>query len=158
MLIKRPLQYLCLENPTDRGALQATVHRVTKSYRFRHFVHKETRSPWNWTAPSTVGSLHSCLSSCCYSECGPWTISECATWEFIKMQTPGPRPRPSKAECFHCAGFSLFAASRGYSLVAVHGLLISVAFCGALALGSVGFSKYGSQALECRLNSCGAWV
>ena len=26
-----PLQYSCLENPTDRGAWRATVHRVTKS-------------------------------------------------------------------------------------------------------------------------------
>ena len=26
-----PLQYPCLENPMDRGAWQATVHRVTKS-------------------------------------------------------------------------------------------------------------------------------
>ena len=26
-----PLWYSCLENPTDRGAWQATVHRVTKS-------------------------------------------------------------------------------------------------------------------------------
>ena len=26
-----PLQYSCLENPMDRGALQATVHRVTNS-------------------------------------------------------------------------------------------------------------------------------
>ena len=25
------LQYSCLENPTDRGARRATVHRVTKS-------------------------------------------------------------------------------------------------------------------------------
>ena len=25
-----PLQYSCLENPVDRGAWQATVHRVTK--------------------------------------------------------------------------------------------------------------------------------
>ena len=28
-----PLQYSCLENPMDRGAWQATVHRVTKSQR-----------------------------------------------------------------------------------------------------------------------------
>ena len=28
-----PLQYSCLENPMDRGAWQATVHRVT---RIRH--------------------------------------------------------------------------------------------------------------------------
>ena len=26
-----PLQYSCLENPTDRGAWQTTVHRVAKS-------------------------------------------------------------------------------------------------------------------------------
>ena len=26
-----PLQYSCLGNPTDRGAWQDTVHRVTKS-------------------------------------------------------------------------------------------------------------------------------
>ena len=26
-----PLQYSCLENPTDKGAWQATVHGVTKS-------------------------------------------------------------------------------------------------------------------------------
>ena len=26
-----PLQYSCLENPMDRGAWQATVHRVTKN-------------------------------------------------------------------------------------------------------------------------------
>ena len=27
----KPLQYSCLENPMDKGACQATVHRVTKS-------------------------------------------------------------------------------------------------------------------------------
>ena len=27
-----PLQYSCLENPTDRGAWRATVHRVAKSW------------------------------------------------------------------------------------------------------------------------------
>ena len=27
-----PLQYSCLENPMDKGAWQATVHRVTKSW------------------------------------------------------------------------------------------------------------------------------
>ena len=26
-----PIQYSCLENPTERGAWQATVHGVTKS-------------------------------------------------------------------------------------------------------------------------------
>ena len=27
-----PLQYSCLENPMDRGAWWATVHRITKSW------------------------------------------------------------------------------------------------------------------------------
>ena len=27
-----PLQYSCLENPMDRGAQQATVHRVAKTW------------------------------------------------------------------------------------------------------------------------------
>jgi len=27
-----PLQYSCLENPVDRGAWQATVHGITKSW------------------------------------------------------------------------------------------------------------------------------
>ena len=27
-----PLQYSCLQNPTDSGARQATVHRVAKSW------------------------------------------------------------------------------------------------------------------------------
>ena len=27
----KPIQYYCLENPMDRGALRATVHRVSKS-------------------------------------------------------------------------------------------------------------------------------
>ena len=28
----KPLQYSCLENPIDRGAWQAIVHRVTQSW------------------------------------------------------------------------------------------------------------------------------
>ena len=31
-----PLQYSCLENPLDRGAWQATVHRVTESDTTEH--------------------------------------------------------------------------------------------------------------------------
>ena len=31
-----PLQYSCLENPTDGGAWRATVHRVTKSQTTKH--------------------------------------------------------------------------------------------------------------------------
>ena len=63
-------------------------------------------------------------------------------------------------------GFSLVAASRGYSLVAVHGLLTAVACpCGARLWGiqasvvaACGLSSCGSQALEQSLNSCGSWA
>ena len=33
-----PLQYTCLENSMDRGAWQATVHEVIKSYWWLEFV------------------------------------------------------------------------------------------------------------------------
>ena len=33
-----PLQYSCLENPMDRGAQRATVHRVTKSQTRRRWL------------------------------------------------------------------------------------------------------------------------
>ena len=35
-----PLQYSCLENPMDRGAWRATVHRVTKSQTWLKWVSK----------------------------------------------------------------------------------------------------------------------
>ena len=51
-------------------------------------------------------------------------------------------------------GFSLVAASSGYSLVAVHGLLLlRNTDCGAH-----GRSSCGPRALEHRLSSCGAWA
>ena len=41
-----PLQYSCLENPMDRGAWQATVHRVAKSQtRLSDFIHTHTHKP-----------------------------------------------------------------------------------------------------------------
>ena len=36
-----PFQYSCLQNPVDREAWQATVHRVIKSHRKR----RETKEP-----------------------------------------------------------------------------------------------------------------
>ena len=37
-----PLQYSCLENPMDRGAWRATVHRVTKSWTWLKPLSKHT--------------------------------------------------------------------------------------------------------------------
>ena len=63
-------------------------------------------------------------------------------------------------------GLSLVVVSGGYSLVVLHGLLIAVASLvaehrlqGAWASVVVrGLSSCGSQALEHRLCSCGAWT
>ena len=46
-----PLQYSCLENPMDRGAWQATVHRVTKSWTQLKWLSAHERSlnrVWAW--------------------------------------------------------------------------------------------------------------
>ena len=43
-----PLQYYCLENPMDRGALQATVHGVAKSRtRLSNLTYSLTHSDMN---------------------------------------------------------------------------------------------------------------
>ena len=40
-----PLQYSCLENPKNKGVLQATVHRVAKSWtRLSDFTHSHTQT------------------------------------------------------------------------------------------------------------------
>ena len=66
-----------------------------------------------------------------------------------------------------CVGFSRVAASKGYSLVATHGLLIVVASLvwGAQALdkqasvvAAHGLRSCSSQALEHRFSSCGTWA
>ena len=44
------LQYSCLENPMDRGAWQATVHRVTKSWtRLSNFTSR-TKKDFHYNA------------------------------------------------------------------------------------------------------------
>ena len=39
-----PLQYSCLENPVDRGAWQATVHRAAQSGTQLEGVHAQTHT------------------------------------------------------------------------------------------------------------------
>ena len=47
-----PLQYYCLENPMDRGAWQATVHRVAKNWtglsKEIQPVHSKGHQPWDF--------------------------------------------------------------------------------------------------------------
>ena len=41
---RNPLQYSCLKNPMDRGAWQATAHRVTKSWTWLKHLNMHTCS------------------------------------------------------------------------------------------------------------------
>ena len=53
------LQYSCLENPMDRGAWQATVHGVPKSWTrlsVRTHAHTHTYTPFPIILPSTHSS------------------------------------------------------------------------------------------------------
>ena len=42
-----PLQYSCLQNPTDRGAWEATVYGVAESQTWLN-AHTHTRDHWSW--------------------------------------------------------------------------------------------------------------
>ena len=42
-----PLQYSCLENPIDRGAWRATVHRVTRGQMTEATEHTYTKNQWS---------------------------------------------------------------------------------------------------------------
>ena len=66
-----------------------------------------------------------------------------------------------------CVGFSVIVVSRGYSLAAVHRLLIVVASLVAehrlesvwvSLVVALGLSSFDSWALEYRLSSCVAWA
>ena len=66
----------------------------------------------------------------------------------------------------HCVQAFSSCGKRELLFIAVHGLLIAItSLCRARALGArasvvvaCGLSSCGSQALERRLNSCGAWA
>ena len=47
-----PLQYSCLENPMERGAWRAIVHRVSKSWTWleRLGMHAPSEGVWEWVA------------------------------------------------------------------------------------------------------------
>ena len=62
-----PLQHSCLENPMDKGALWATVHRVTKSR--TRLKQLSTHAP---SAPETVPGTHMCTINNCWWMV--WTI------------------------------------------------------------------------------------
>ena len=90
-----PLQDSCLENPTDRGAWWATVHRVA---RVRH--HLATQPP-----PTTPHQRICCLvTKLCPTLCEPWTVAPGSSvhgtlqarileWVAISFSRGSSRPR-----------------------------------------------------------------
>ena len=59
-----PLQYSCLENPTNRGAWQATGHGVAESDKAEWLsVHRHTHS-YSWRILTLVGSKQDLLWFC----------------------------------------------------------------------------------------------
>ena len=62
-----PLQYSCLENPMDRGASQATVHRVAKSQTWLKWLsmHTHIAITTNY-AKADISFLCSNISCSCY--------------------------------------------------------------------------------------------
>ena len=58
-----PLQYSCLENPKDRGAWWAIVHRVTKSWTLLKQLSTHRYSQRN-TAESTAVLLNHIIQHC----------------------------------------------------------------------------------------------
>ena len=115
-----PLQYSCLENPMDRGAWRALIHRVAKSQTRlkrlstmpRPAPTEGTGEPWApahcFTADKlgTSGSYKSIFSFSGHMACGilvPWL---------------GIEPRPSAVRAWHpnhwtTREFSVFAFLRG---------------------------------------------
>ena len=86
-----PLQYSCLENPTNRGAWQATVHGVAKSWTCLKRLNTQPRDQlWgrgrdNPTCPGARSKGH-CVSG------RPWdTTSQPGAGE----RAPQPESRPS---------------------------------------------------------------
>ena len=60
------LQYSCLENSTDRGAWQATVHGVAKSDMTEGLTHTHTHThTHSWESPLiTLNIWYHCVSNC----------------------------------------------------------------------------------------------
>ena len=59
-----PLQYSCLENPMDRGAWRATVHRVAELHTAEVTEHSHTHTPFHCRGRGFdpwLGNLRSCM-------------------------------------------------------------------------------------------------
>ena len=80
-----PLQYSCLENPTDRRAWQVTVQGVTES---------PTRLKW----PSTLSCFRVCVGGAKLEKVSGVCLSCCSAWLVNTLSSKGPRQQQQKAK------------------------------------------------------------
>ena len=92
-----PLQYSCLENPTDRGAWRATVHRVTES-------------------DTTEATGHTCTNTACYfwDFGNPWV--EVEFWCFICILLVTVKGKNSFTDFYPAHFFFHESTSHGFCL------------------------------------------
>ena len=84
-----PLQSSCLENPMDRGAWWATVHRVAKTHtRLKKWAHKSARLQTCRTVPQLPLSLHAAQCSHPATCDISWQRSTSASMPHKKPATP----------------------------------------------------------------------
>ena len=109
-----PLQYSCLENPTDREAWWATVHRVTKSWALLKWLNKHNQIfikefILQFTHESESEAAQSCLTLCdpmdykVYQAPPSLGFSRQEYWNGLPFPSPGDLPNPGIEPCLpHC--------------------------------------------------------
>ena len=87
-----PLQYFCLDNPTDRGAWWATVHGVAKSQRWLKQLSMHKHYCYAWTTEDEMAGWHHWL----YGRESEWTpgvgdgqggLASCDSWGHKESDT-----------------------------------------------------------------------
>ena len=107
-----PLQYSCLENPMDRGAWRATVHRVAKSWTWLKQLSTHTCTHM----PGSVGVCFCRFRRILTSLCCRWGVGVsggCCRGDICLPSRPGPWRDPGQGLCEPDSG--------GFPLWCVHG-------------------------------------
>ena len=87
-----PLQYPCLENPMDRGALQATVHGVSKSWMWLS-MYTHTRTNTHTHTHTRISIVHLLLFNC--------SVMSDYLWPHRLKHARLPCPSPSPGDCLN---------------------------------------------------------
>ena len=86
----QPLQYSCLENPTDRGAWRAIVHRVEKSQTQLKWLSVHTQSLSPVSSHNTLTFFQTFMTA--YRSISLTPFEE--YWSGLPFPSPGDLPNP----------------------------------------------------------------